>query len=156
MTVIRGTISAGSNFGVGRSHEPKYPAARKRPFCGLCTASELLAASDIRCTSCYTRHFRYTRGCNVGFQRFCRPCSVLIVIPPRERATERERERTFRRSRRYSSFGISVRPSRIRRLILVERLRLRRFSAVRKTDRIKFLSQVDFPIAVALTLEQAN
>lgn len=37
VTVIRGTISAGSNFGVGRSHEPKYPAARKRPFCGLCS-----------------------------------------------------------------------------------------------------------------------
>lgn len=32
--VIRGTIGAGSNFGVGRSREPKYPATGKRPFCG--------------------------------------------------------------------------------------------------------------------------
>lgn len=60
--MIRGTISAGSNFGVGRSREPKYPAARKRPFCGLRAAPELLAPSDIRCTSCYTLPVLGTRA----------------------------------------------------------------------------------------------
>ena len=160
--MIRGTISAGSNFGVGRSHEPKYPAARKRPFCGLCSVGVI---SGERHSLYFLLHSPFSVYARL--QRWFSEILPTVLCShcytakggrerERERRGERERERTFRRSRRYSSFGISVRPSRIRQLILVERLRLRRFSAVRKTDRIKFLSQVNFPIAIALTLEQTN
>lgn len=152
MTVIRGTISAGSNFGVGRSHEPKYPAARKRPFCGLCSVGVI---SGERHSLYFLLHSPFSVYARL--QRWFSEILPTVLCSHCYTAKGgRERERTFRRSRRYSSFGISVRPSRIRQLILVERLRLRRFSAVRKTDRIKFLSQVNFPIAIALTLEQTN
>lgn len=154
VTVIRGTISAGSNFGVGRSHEPKYPAARKRPFCGLCSVGVI---SGERHSLYFLLHSPFSVYARL--QRWFSEILPTVLCShcyTAEREGERERGRRFRRSRRYSSFGISVRPSRIRQLILVERSRLRRFSAVRKIDRIKFLSQVNFPIAIALTLQQAN
>lgn len=156
MTVIRGTISAGSNFGVGRSHEPKYPAARKRPFCGLCSVGVI---SGERHSLYFLLHSPFSVYARL--QRWFSEILPTVLCShcytaKGDRDREGERERTFRRSRRYSSFGISVRPSRIRQLILVERLRLRRFSAVRKIDRIKFLSQLNFPIAIVLTLQRTN
>lgn len=74
---MRGTISAGSNFGVGRSHEPKYPAARKRrSFCGLCSVGVISGERHSLYFLLHAPHFRMHSRLvgTLVFTDFPRPC----------------------------------------------------------------------------------
>lgn len=77
VTVMRGTISAGSNFGVGRSHEPKYPAARKRrSFCRLCSVGVISGERHSLYFLLHAPHFRMHSRLvgTLVFTDFPRPC----------------------------------------------------------------------------------
>lgn len=117
---MRGTISGGSNFGVGRSHEPKYPAARKRrPFCGLCTVGVISGrATFVVLLVTHSPFSVYTRA--VRFHRFPRPCCSPIVVWNRENiltiasasrirgtAKQKQRYREFVRVERVAFYRLS-------------------------------------------------
>ena len=97
MTVIRGTISAGSNFGVGRSHEPKYPAARKRPFCGLCSVGVI---SSERHSLYFLLHLPFS--VHAPLQRWF--SEISPTVPPLSLLHHRKREREGERERGRKGF----------------------------------------------------